>query len=90
MNKISFEGIGEVVATFGAKTGLKDEEPVKVTANGEAGPCAAGDRFCGVALAVEKGLAAVQVGGFVTMVTSGVVGTGWVKLAADGAGGVKV
>lgn len=90
MSKISFEDIGGVVATFAAQEGMGQQaQVVKVTANGEVGPCAAGDAFCGAALAGARGTAAVQVRGFVQVSTAGAVGLGWVKLAADGNGGVK-
>lgn len=90
MAKISFEGIGEVMATFAAKSGLVGGQVCKVTAGGEVGGCAAGERICGMAVAVDDGLAVVQVGGFAQVPYSGAVGTGWVKLVADGTGGVKV
>ncbi len=89
MAKISFEGIGEMVATFVAKNGLESGQVCKVTQAGETGPCSAGERFCGGAVHVKEGLAAVQVGGFLTATYSGAMTAGWVKLAADGSGGVK-
>ena len=89
MAKISFEGIGEKVATFEAKSGLERGKVCKVTAAAEVGGCGAGDRFCGVALGVSEELAAVQVGGFVTVGYSGTVVAGFTKLSADGSGGVK-
>lgn len=87
--KVSFEGIGEVMATFTAKSGLEDGMVCKVTAGGEAGACGAGERFCGVAQYVDDGLAAVQVGGFTEVPYSSAVAVGYVKLVADGYGGVK-
>lgn len=89
MAKISFEGIGEVMATFTAKSGLESGMACKMTGSGEVGACAAGERFCGLADYVDDGLAAVQVGGFTPMAYSGTVAAGWVKLVADGNGGVK-
>lgn len=89
MAKISFEGIGEMVATFAAKSGLESGWVCKVTQTGETGPCSAGERFCGVAVHVKEGLAAVQMRGFLTAIYSGAMTAGWVKLAADGNGGVK-
>ena len=65
MSKISFEGIGAVVATFAAADGVKGGQVVKVSANGTVGPCSAGDKFCGVALEPRAGAAGVQVAGFV-------------------------
>ena len=53
MSKISFEDIGSVVATFLADSGVKGGQVVKLTGNGQVGPCSAGDAFCGVALVAE-------------------------------------
>ena len=91
MGKISFEGIGEVAATFACEDGVEAGKTVKVTGTGLVGPCAAGDRFCGVALSVKDGYAAVQVAGLVTLAVSGQgVSEGWLRLTADGSGGVKM
>lgn len=89
MKKISFEDIGAVVATFRTKEDVGSGQVVKVTGDGEVGPCGAGERFCGVALTGGGEYAGVQVGGFVTVKADSTVTTGWVKLAADGSGGVK-
>ena len=43
MSKLSFEGIGAVVATFSAGEGVKGGQPVKLTGNGAVGPCSAGE-----------------------------------------------
>ena len=90
MSKISFDDIGAVTATFFSKEGVVPGQVVKVTENGQVGPCSAGDPFCGLALSVRRGFSAVQVRGFMTLPTSGAVTLGPVKLAADGTGGVKV
>ena len=74
MNKVSFEEIGAVAATFFAQKEVKAGQVVKMTGNGQVGPCSAGDKFCGVALSNENGCAGVQVKGF---------------CPADGAGGVQ-
>lgn len=89
MSKISFDDIGNVMATFYADEGVEDGQVVKVTANGTVGPCAAGESFCGVAGQVRKSAVAVQVGGFMQVDVTGEVGLGRVKLAADGKGGVQ-
>lgn len=89
MNKISFDDIGNVMATFYAHEGVEDGQVVKVTANGTVGPCEQGDAFCGVAGQVRKGAVAVQVGGFMQVNITGQVSLGRVKLAADGKGGVQ-
>lgn len=86
--EVSFDGIGQVTATFTAQDGVEVGMPVKITANGEVGPCAAGDPLNAVAVAVKNGCAAVQVAGFVRCKATG-LSVGTVKLSADGSGGVK-
>jgi len=86
---ISFNGVGERVATFVSANETRGV-PVKVTANGTVSACSDGDKFCGVALAVRNGMNSVQLGGYLELPYSGTApGFGPVKLAADGAGGVK-
>lgn len=89
-SKVSFEGIGEVIATFYAKEGVEAGQVVKPDGDSTVGPCAAGEKFCGVAESVKTGCAAVRVGGFmeVACADSGVT-AGWATLTADGNGGVK-
>lgn len=92
---ISFEGIGEVMATF-----LKDEDStvkpgqvVCITGNGEVGLGTAGTVPCGVAATVSKdGYVGVQIGGLAEVAYSGDTAptAGWNTLAADGAGGVSI
>lgn len=89
MSKISFDDIGNVMATFYAGEGVEDGQVVKVTDNGTVGPCTQGESFCGVAGQVRCGAVAVQVGGFMQVSITGQVGLGHVKLAADGKGGVQ-
>ena len=50
MKKVSFEEIGAVTATFAVQEGTSGGQVVKMTGQGEAGPGAAGEDFCGVAL----------------------------------------
>ena len=90
MGKVSFEDIGGVVATFVAQEGMNEAcQVVKITGVGQVGPCSAGEIFCGVALAGTDQFAAVQVGGFAEIKAAGEIGLGWVKLSADGNGGIK-
>lgn len=91
MSKISFEGIGEVAATFVCGEGVEAGEVVKVTANGTVGACAAGEKFGGVALTVDDGHGTVQLEGLVKvkLAASHGVTAGWNHLLADGSGGVK-
>ena len=90
MSKISFEGIGEVVATFACSEDVAAGQVVKVTEDGTVGPCTDGEKFCGVALSAQDGYAAVQLSGLVKAGVSGEgVAAGWCKLSADGTGGMK-
>lgn len=90
-NKVSFEGVGEVAATFFAASGVERGAVVKLSGGSTVSPCADGDRFCGVALTKTKGgCAGVQVGGFAQVACAdSAVTAGYTSLAADGAGGVK-
>jgi hypothetical protein len=88
MKQVSFDDIGQVLATF-KDGGVTAGAVVKVTDSGTVGPCGAGERFCGVALTGRGGFVAVQVSGFAAVKTDGAVTPGWVKLTADGSGGVK-
>jgi hypothetical protein len=89
-NKVSFEGIGEVVATFYAGEGVKAGQVVKIGGDSSVAPCAAGECFCGVATSVKAGCAGVQVEGFAAVSCGdSSVTVGKVALAADGNGGVK-
>ena len=86
---VSFNGIGQWCATFLAGE-ISEGSVVKVSDQGTAAACAAGDAFCGVAVAGGKGACTVQMGGFVTVPYSDTVPTlGYTGLAADGTGGVK-
>ena len=50
---ISYDGIGEWCATFGCGK-VKEGDVVKVSANGSADACGAGDSFCGVVRAMAR------------------------------------
>ncbi len=86
---VSFNGVGQVCATFlGEK--LAEGHVVKLTGNGTVGECAAGDAFCGVTTHCCGDACTVQVCGFATVRYSGSAPTvGWSALLADGSGGVK-
>jgi hypothetical protein len=90
--KVGFEGIGQELVTFLAEDGLKSGVVCAVTDNGTVGDCAAGKRFCGVALHVDNGVATVQLKGFVTANYTGgsAPAVGFTALMADGDGGVNV
>ena len=89
--KISFEGIGELVATFYAGEGVKMGETVKVSGDSAVAPCDAGEKFCGVAATEPRGgCVGVQVSGMAQVkCADGSVTVGYVNLTADGNGGVK-
>ena len=87
----SYRGIGEVTASFGVKDGaqLAAGTPVKLSASGEVTACAAGDAPMGVVCVCRNGCAAVQLRGTAAVACSGAaISPGYVKLAADGNGGV--
>lgn len=91
--KVSFEGIGESVATFYVKAEetVAGGQPVKLSGNGEICGCGDGERFFGMALAGDGDFAAVQMAGFAEFAYSGVKpDAGFVKLVANGSGGVKI
>lgn len=78
-NTVTFEATDEVYA--GALVKISDSNTVSVAAEDEV--------FCGVCVNVRSGFAAVQICGYTEAEGSDVT-TGYVKLACDGAGGVKV
>ena len=86
--KVSLNGLGEQVATFEAESTVTAGSTVKITANGTVGVCAAKEPFCGIALSVRGGFAAVQIGGYVGNVpytgTGMSVGYKTIAAAADG------
>ena len=88
---VSFEGIGQVIATFTAASGTQAGDPVKVSDSGKVTECSNGDRFCGVALYVTgDGHAAVQLSGHCTAKYTGTAPTvGYGHLVSDGSGAVK-
>ena len=87
----NFNGFNEKVLTFECDTEINAGTPVKLTANGKVGVCAAGDRFVGIALGSRGGYASVLVEGYVTLHYTGTAPTvNHTKLVADGNGGVKV
>ena len=52
--KVSYEGIGQLCASF-AGSGLSVGTPVKITANGTAAACIKGNELVGVVAAVSHG-----------------------------------
>ena len=87
--KVSFDGIGELIATF-YNNGAADGYPVKMSAASEVKSCASGERFIGIAAASSEEYAGVIISGCVTLPYSGTASAlGFSKLAANGSGGVK-
>lgn len=92
---ISFEGIGEVTATFlkDGNSTVKPGQVVCITGNNTVGLGADGTAPCGVAATVAgDGYVGVQISGMAEVTYSGTTAptAGWNTLAADGNGGMKV
>ena len=88
--KISYEGIGFMLVTFPDECAVEGNV-CKINQGGYAEDCIANDLFCGVVHSVEKTMAAVQLEGFAKARYSGTKPQmGYVKLTADGFGGVCV
>lgn len=88
---VSFEGIGQVLATFEVEDGVSEGAVVTVTANDTVGPGSAGDQLCGVLVRSEEdGMGAVQLEGMVSVSYTGTApAAGYDMLVCDGQGGVK-
>ncbi|WP_195985456.1 hypothetical protein [Clostridium sp. D33t1_170424_F3] len=87
---ISLRGYGESVATFQVSGNVTAGTPVKISANGTVSPCAAKDKFCGVALSVRGGYAAVQTAGYIQAPYAGTKpAVGYQTMNADGTGKVQ-
>lgn len=89
---ISFEGIGQVLATFRVEDGVTEGSVVTVTDDSTVGLGEADDLFCGVLLGIEEdGMGAVQIEGMVSVGYSGTTApaVGYSMLACDGQGGVE-
>ena len=89
----SYNGIGEVTATFAVQeaVSLPVGFLVKMSGSGEVGPCLNGDGFVGIVESCRAGCAAVQIGGCVQVYYTGSEpAVGYTKLVANGGGGVCV
>ena len=91
---ISFDGIGEVIATFAveAEAELAPGDAVVITGDGEVGLGSDGGQICGVVVSVaEDGCAGVQIDGLVRVNYSGSSAptVGWDLISTDGAGNIK-
>ena len=86
----SFNGIGEIVATFGAADGaaIAAGTPVKMSGNGTVTACGEEDAFIGICCGTRGGHAAVQLAGTAEVAYTGSLTAGSTILVADGDGGV--
>lgn len=89
MKKVSYDGIGAMVATFNVSESVLAGTVVKMEECCSVAPCGAGETFVGVVFDCESPLAAIQLEGFVTLSCEGVIGLGYVTLVGDGNGGVR-
>ena len=86
---ISYNGIGHFSVTF-PEDGCTEGAVCKLSTDGEANACSAGDKLFGVVKFVDGGKACVLIEGFVTVSYTGTApNCGWCNLSADGNGGVK-
>ncbi len=86
---ISYGGIGHFSVTFPNSSGIAGM-PCCLDSNGKVVPCANGDNFIGIVERVQDGYCGVQIGGFAELPYSGTKPSpGYVKLCANGTGGVK-
>ena len=88
--EFSFEGIGQVAATFAATEGIQPGMAVAMTDGSTVGLGKAGDAPCGVVLTAKNGTAAVQISGMVKADYSGTApAIGWGTIAVDGTGKIQ-
>ncbi len=84
-----FTGYGESLLTFKTENEEIAGVPVTVVSNDTVGTASANAAFCGIAVSVRGGAAAVQMSGYVTLPYTGDAPShGVTTLAADGNGGV--
>lgn len=68
---ISFKGFNEQILTFRTQGEIKNGSLVKMSESATVAPCENGDDFIGIAVHVNGGIAAVQVGGYASLNYSG-------------------
>lgn len=68
---ISFKGFNEQVLAFKTQGTVEEGMLVKMSDNATVTPCAGGNDFIGVAVYTHADIAAVQVGGYVSLPYSG-------------------
>ena len=88
--EFSYEGIGQIAATFAMEEGLDPGMVVAMTGNFTVGKGESGNVPCGVVLGVEGDCCAVQVGGFAEVPYVGdAPAVGMNVLTVDGSGAVQ-
>lgn len=88
--RVSLKGYGEQLVTMEASDKVTAGMPVKMEANGVVSPCGEGEVFCGVAVNVRDGLAAVQLAGYVTLPYTGAAPVvGYCTLCGAGDGSIQ-
>lgn len=86
---VAFDGIGRVAATLVVENG-RIGAVCKMIHNGSVTACNSGDDFIGVVESYRGGYGSILVEGFTEVDYTGTApGLGYVKLVADGYGGVK-
>lgn len=87
---ISYGGIGHFSVTFPNSSGTAGK-PCRLDSYGKVVSCLSGDKFIGIVERVQEDYCGVQIGGFVELPYSGTKpSAGYVKLVANGSGGVKL
>jgi len=88
--EFSFEGIGQVAATFAAADNIGAGMAVALTADSTVGLGKAGDAICGKVLSTKNGMAAVQISGMAKVGYSGTApAIGHATVGVDGNGKIK-
>ena len=88
---ISFRGFNVNNATFECENEIEKGAAVKMSSNVCVAPAANNDSIIGINVCSRNGFTTVQLSGYAECAYSGTAPTlGYVKLCADGNGGVKV
>lgn len=88
--KVSFEGVGGQVLSFGKAEGVNKGSLVKIGANASVSACAAGNKFAGVCINADGSFAEVQTAGYVELGYTGTApALGYANLVAANANAVK-
>ena len=91
MKNISYRGFNSSALTFESEAEFTKGAPIGFDSDGICAQAEADDAFIGVCVSVRGNLVTAQMEGFVEANYSGTApGYGWVKLCADGNGGVAV